>query len=241
MQKYSLNIPTFKKKMLIRMVVLIALNAMIMIWGYTRVPAAEQNKYSYIFLGFFCIIVFLMYRKYRQQIAFQQSTYVIIEGDLLKQYTIHNFCTEVDLKEIIGLRRDNFRSYPRLTLLLQEYELSIINAEKIENLQAEVERISGKKVEIRSFDTKKSYLQAFLLFIPFLAALAVYTLGMYNVISLMLPLSLLLAVLNLNLIFCINQFHEKRWEGGIPGATAQRLLFILTITFLYQVYKIFYP
>lgn len=239
-QKFILDIAGFKKKMLLRLGLLLSLNLVILSWGYFRLPADERTRYTYIFAGFLIIIFFLLYHKFKRQIHFQENTYVIIEGNILKQFTINDFCTEVDLTTLQAIEKDMFRSYHRISLVLEDFKLSIINPLEPEKILQELERISGKKAKILVIEKNQIFSKAVIFFSPFFLTLALFWAGKQGWITMKIPIPLLLSIFNVNFIFFLNQFKESRFAGGIDNRTANRLIFVLTVVLAYQLYKIFY-
>ncbi|MCB1158302.1 MAG: hypothetical protein KDK45_12445, partial [Leptospiraceae bacterium] len=164
--RYNLDIQSFRKRILFSSSLTFILYASILTWAYTRIEPESTQKFFFISACVIGIISFFLFKKYTNQLRILKNTYIEIEGKVLRQYTINNICTEIDLKGVSGLQRDSFRGYPRLLLLTPEGNFSLINPVQIEKLQVELEQIIGKKTAARIFKGKEILTKAIFFFSP---------------------------------------------------------------------------
>ena len=73
--------------------------------------------------------------------------------------------------------------------------------------------------------------------IIYLPSLITYTLT--TVEESKITIDVLYVIINLNTIFMIQNLSEDKMEGGFPSRTTRRIMIILSLLFVFQLYQLF--
>jgi hypothetical protein len=233
---YNLDQKSFKKRLVIRLLLVFALNIFIIVWSYFNIDTESQNGYAIVFLAILGLIYYILNRKYKAQLEILKETYLELQTPFIRQYTIHNLCSEVHVRSIRAIKKDTFKGYPSLVLKTDEGDLLLINYLNIERLQVQLEKMTGLKTELVFFDRKKVILKGLLSFIPSLISFIVLAFKEHLPMMQAWSLGKCYLVLIINSIFFLYTFSDAKLEGGIPVSTSRKLIFLMLVVFVYQAY-----
>lgn len=230
---YKLDLNILKKRILIRYIILFLLNSFVLLFTYYNQPEKNTN-----FLGFILILlsffIFIFLRNYQRQLKIYSKTAFEIQEKTLKLHGENATCTDVDLRGLKAIKRQNFWGIDRIILSFDNKKLNYFAIENIDDFQKELERESGVNGENLKFNFLLISIKIFLIYLP-----SFVTYIFMNFYDSKITIDLLYVIINLNSIFMIQHISEDKLEGGISGRTARRVMIILTILFFFQLYKVF--
>lgn len=230
---YKLDLKILKNRILLRYIILFLMNSFVLFFTYYNMPEKNTN-----FLGFILILlsffIFIFLRNYQRQMKIYSKTAFEIQEKTLKLHGENSTCTDVDLRGLKAIKRQNFWGIDRIILDFDNKKLNYFGIENIDNFQKEIERESGLNGENIKFNLILLAIKIFLIYFP-----SLITYIFMNIYESKITIDILYVILNLNSIFMIQHISEDKLEGGISGRTARRVMIILTILFFFQLYKVF--
>lgn len=234
--RFPLDIASFKKRLIFRMVVVLGFNLCILLWSLFHIEATNRSNYFLVFLGILLIIYFWLYKKYKSQLYILENTYITIDSQELNFYTIQNICSTLEISSITEIKKDTYKGYPTIILNTKEGDLSLVNYTNLNEIQSLLESFTGLKTEEIKLAKNKFITQGILFFIPSLLGVIIITLDSMNKTQSQLTIGKFYLIFILNLIFFLNHFSESRMKGGIPVPTVRKLIIILSGLLFYLGY-----
>lgn len=231
---YKLDLKLLKKRAFLRYSILFLMNSFVLLFTYYNMPEKNND-----FLGFILILlslfIFIFLRNFQRQIKIFSSTAFEIREKTLKLYGENATCTDVDLRGLKNIKRQNFLGIDRIILYFENKKLNYFAIENMDEFQRELEKESGISGGIVNFNFFLLSIKFFIIYLP--SFITIFFMRYYES---KITKEILYLILNLNTIFLVQHISEDKLEGGISSKTARRVIIILSILFFFQMYKVFF-
>lgn len=226
---FTYNIELFRKRLIIRSTALLVVYAGVLVFSYFQNSPEERARYLAMFLPISLALVFLVFRNFKRQLQVIGKASVEVDDKMFRQKTGGEVALELKLKEIQALKRDIFRSYPRIVLETKDRYTTVLNLLDIDGFQKELEERTKTKTEVQDQHIQFLNWRTPLFFIPSLVAITLcYWPKPY------INLNAFFLVLNMNALIYVIYLPEEKYRAG-SFSIRRRWIFILGILLLMQV------
>lgn len=231
---FQMDSNSFKKRLLFRTFVVLILNFSMLSWAFFRIPSDSQSKILLFFVGILLFILFVLYKGYQKQMKVLQEAIVELKDDMVLQHGYANSCNEIQIRQIRQIRRDSYRGYARVQVISDNFAYSFINLKEVDAFQNELEKRTGLKTQLIKKDYKKLATKAFMIFLPSLALIPFVFIP-----AIQLPIKMVFIVANINFIFFIFTFSERKMPDGLSDQLSRRLLILAIAILAFQFYLMY--
>ncbi|XDD49158.1 hypothetical protein AB3N59_12075 [Leptospira sp. WS92.C1] len=172
MSEFSYDTGKFRKNLLFRSAAVVLLYLAFLVWNFLKVPDENQTDFVRIFGLLSIFLGFLLYRNYSRQLKVLTGAKVELTSNSLKLYNSKGQSLETKLKSVVSIERDVFRSYTRFLISTKEDQIPVLNLSDPDGFQSELEKNTGKKIEVAQKTGGFFRPKTLLYFIPSVAILS---------------------------------------------------------------------
>ncbi|HMV44656.1 MAG TPA: hypothetical protein PK079_08665 [Leptospiraceae bacterium] len=232
LQQFPINLQLYKKRILIRAILIFTVNLALL--GLTVWSAPSESRLNYLAITGIVItaIGLFLNKNYERQVSILKDNYLELNNHILQWYTGNGKCTTINLKRVKKIERDKYRSFDRFLIFEGENPEIILNLLEPDEFQNRIEEYTKLKTQIFIIPWRSYLIKGVSFFIPALIAFGFYKFQF-------LELKLFFLILNMNAIFFLVHFSEKRTRGGFAEATVRRSSIILFLLLAYQLLLLF--
>lgn len=232
LQQFPIHLQLYKQRILLRAVSIFTINIILLGWAVWSAP--NENKLNYLALCGIVIVAIglFLYQNFQKQISILKDNYLEINNHILQWYTGKGKCTAINLKRVTKIERDKYRGFDRFIIFEGETPEIILNLLEPDEFQKKIEEFTKLKVNHFPIPWKEYLFKTLGFFFPAAGAFIFYKLNY-------LDLRLFFLILNINAIFFLIHFSEKRTRGGFSESTVRRSTLILFLVLAYQLVLLF--
>ncbi len=232
---FHLDINYYKKQIILKYFILSCLNIGFLIWAILKSEKQDLSIYL-ISLGIIIIMFVLFRRNGIRQIELLKKNIYEFDKNILKHYANTSSCMELDLNDVKVVYIDKIFGKKRILLKFSKDRIyTYSNIINLEEFQKNLEDITNHKAIPLERNFYELGFKAFFIFLP---SMVTFILTYFPKLHINLPIFFL--IVNLNLIFFIQQISEEKVLGGIPKQISRRIIFILVAFFFFQFYRVFF-
>ena len=230
---FRMDMKSLHKRVILKYAVLFLFNSSVLFYSYLKMPEKNSNYLGFvlILLSFF---IFIFIKNYKRQMKIFSQTAFEVRDKTLKLYGENSSCTDVPLENLSSIRKDNLFGYPRIILDFKGNKLTYFSIENMDKFEREIENASGLTASQIKRNPILFILKVCIIYLP---SLITYTLT--TVEESKITIDVLYVIINLNTIFMIQNLSEDKMEGGFPSRTTRRIMIILSLLFVFQLYQLF--